>query len=164
MTHSRTNVHQDKLQAVLADWQARAQALRQKQAFCREHRFTLEQRCLHEQVELLDALLIDLQIALLPVGGEPADPMTPDTLPDVERAFLAALLTQAAALIGQRVSADLEPVTVRMLPDADRARLMSHYNLWNSGEAEPADYFMGHLDAWLQFYAARFQAGVWTAV
>jgi hypothetical protein len=153
-----TTTNQMKLENVVADWQTRADRLRHQRDFCREHRFLLEATALGEKVELLQALLTDLQITLLPIPNRPAPAATPYGLPQTELLFLANLLTQAAALAGQRVCDDLDPGTVAMLTERQRAELMTHYNLWNSGEAEPDDYFMGHLGAWLSFYAARFHA------
>jgi hypothetical protein len=159
MNHQLTDANREKLARLLTNWQARAQELRQKRDFCREHRFALEQSAFHKQAELLDSLLVDLQLALPPQTGAPAVPVAPEELPNRELSFLAALLAQAAELVGARVSSDLDPATSAALTPAERADLMRRYSLWNGDDdAPPPDYFIGRLDAWLSFYAARFQA------
>jgi hypothetical protein len=159
MNHQLTDANREKIARLLTKWQARAQELRQKRDFCQEHRFTLEQSAFHKQAELLDSLLVDLQLALLPQAGAPAVPGAPEELPDRELSFLAALLSQAAEIIGARVSSDLDPATSAALTPAERADLMRRYSLWNGNDDDaPPDYFIGRLDAWLSFYAARFQA------
>lgn len=159
-TANQTN--QVKLENVMADWQTKVSRLRHQRDFCREHRFLLEATALSAKVELLQSMLTDIQIALLPIPNRPAPAATPSSLPQTELLFLANMLAQAAALVGQRVCDDLELGTADALTEHQRAELMTHYNLWNSGDTETNDYFMGHLGAWLSFYAARFrtQAGL----
>ena len=158
MPQQMTTKNEIKLENVVADWQAQASRLRHQRDFCREHRFLLEATALSEKVDLLQGMLTDIEIALLPISNRSAPAVTPSSLPQTELLFLANLLTQAAALVGQRVCDDLEPGTAAILTESQRAELMTHYNLWNSGETETNDYFMEHLGAWLSFYAARFRA------
>jgi hypothetical protein len=148
----------DGLEQTIAHWQARLERLRAHWNFCRKHNLTLEAASLNRQHELLQNVLIDLQVALLPKSERQLEPATPQSLPQRELLFLAGLLAQAAEVMGRQVCADMEPTTRQLLSHEERDALMRQYNLWNSGEHAPGDYFLGQADAWLAFYAARFRA------
>jgi hypothetical protein len=148
----------DELEQTVAHWQAQLERLRTHRNFCREHNLALEAASLNQQHELLQNVLIDLQLALLPRSDRQPEPATPQSLPQRELLFVADLMSQAAEVMGRQVCADMEPATRQLLSHQEKDALMRQYNLWNSGERASGDYFLGQADAWLAFYAARFRA------
>jgi hypothetical protein len=148
----------DELARTVAHWQAQLERLREHRNFCRDHNLALEEACLRQQHDLLQGVLFDLQMMLLPRSGGEVEAAAPESLPERERRFLGELLAQAAEVMRWQGCSDMEPAARDPLTYEDRDALMRQYDLWNSGEHAPGDYFLGQADAWLAFYAARFRA------